>query len=265
VQLDLLTQVAQRYAPLILLAYMVCICIEISVDYLLKTKLYNFDDTLQNLMMFFVNRMTGGLGGAFMFSMLALAEHFSLWKFHGMAGWIATFLIVDFLFFVQHRVFHTDSILAPFHEIHHTSQHYNLTTTLRASIVLPWINPLFYFPAVIVGCDPLAVILCFSLIQVYQFFLHTQYVPSLGILEGFFNTPSAHRVHHGDLPSQYGSNLGGVLVIWDRIFGTYMPEPEQLTYGVRGVPMEKNFFVAQVKPFSNYFKRWMKQIERERT
>lgn len=209
--------------------------------------------------------MTGGLGGAFMFSMLALTEHFALWKLHGVGGWIATFIIVDFLFYVQHRCFHTDTILAPFHEIHHTSLHYNLTTTLRASVVLPWINPLFYFPAVLVGCEPLAVILCFSLIQVYQFFLHTQFVPSLGLLEGLINTPSAHRVHHGDKPAQYNSNLGGVFLIWDRFFRSYMAEPEKLRYGVSGVPMEKNFFIAQVKPFANYSKRLIRELEKKRS
>lgn len=257
--IDTLSQVAQKLAPLILLVYMIFICVEMGVDQLLKAKIYNFDDTLQNLIMFFVNRMTGGLGGAFMFSMLSFGEHFSLCKISGPFSWLITFLIVDLLFYIQHRIFHTDSIFAPFHEIHHTSQNYNLTTTLRASVFLPWINPIFYFPAVLIGCDPLAIILSFSLIQVYQFFLHTEFVPSLGMLEGFINTPSAHRVHHGREPAQYESNLGGVLLIWDRLFKSYMIEPAHLTYGIRGLAVENNFFIAQVRPFVTYTKRFIRR------
>lgn len=262
-QADTLSQYAKQLAPLILLIYMVFICVEISADYILKTKAYSFDDTLHNLIMFFVNRMTGGLGGAFMFSMLSLTEHFCLWKLSGPFAGLITFLLVDFLFYIQHRCFHTDSILAPFHEVHHTSRNYNLTTTLRASVFLPWINPLFYFPAVLLGCSPLVVIISFSLIQVYQFFLHTKFVPSLGNLEGLINTPSAHRVHHGCEPVQYESNLGGVFLVWDHIFKSYMKEPQVLSYGIKGVAVENNFFVAQVKPFVQYFLRRFKQAEGE--
>lgn len=262
-QVDMLSQIAQRLAPLILLTYMVFMCVEISLDYILKKKYYELNDTLHNLIMFFVNRMTGGLGGAFMFAMLSFCQH-SLWKFTGVTGWIATFLIVDFLFYVQHRCFHSDTIFAPFHEIHHTSQHYNLTTTLRASVLLPWLNPLFYFPAVLLGCDPLNVIVCFSLIQVYQFFLHTQFVPSFGALEGILNTPSSHRVHHGNERDQYESNLGGVLLIWDRLFGSYMAEPDSLSYGIKGLAVENNFFIAQVKPFVGFYKRRVKETQQRK-
>ncbi|MDR3613264.1 MAG: sterol desaturase family protein [Candidatus Obscuribacterales bacterium] len=260
---DTLSQCAQRLTPLILLVYMVFICVEMAADHFLKTKAYNFDDTLHNLIMFFVNRMTGGLGGAFMFSMLSLTAHFAPWKLHGPFAWIVTFLVVDMLFYIQHRCFHTDTIFAPFHEVHHSSQNYNLTTTLRASVFLPWLNPLFYFSAALIGCDPLAIIISFSLIQVYQFFLHTEFVPSLGLLEGIINTPSAHRVHHGHEQAQYESNLGGVLLLWDRIFKSYMAEPEHLLYGIKGVAVESNFFVAQLKPFVSFAARRLKQNQTE--
>ncbi|HEY9683492.1 MAG TPA: sterol desaturase family protein [Oculatellaceae cyanobacterium] len=257
---DALTLSAQRIAPLILLTYVACISLEIVIAKLLNRKLYDFDDTLHNLIMFFANRMMGGLGGAFMFTVLSTAAQFIPWKLTGLIGNAATFLIVDSLFYVQHRLFHTDSFLAPFHEIHHTSEHYNLTTTLRASVFLPFINPLFYAPAVILGCDPLAIIVAFSLIQVYQFFLHTQLVPTLGPLEGLVNTPSAHRVHHGSEQAHYESNLGGVFLIWDRLLDTYTSESVGLVFGIKGVKQENNFFVAQVKPFVVYVRRLMKQI-----
>lgn len=257
-----LSLVAQRVAPVILLTYMLFIGLEMTADYFMKTKVYDFDDTLHNLIMFFANRMTGGLGGAFMFSMLTFGERFALCKLSGPLKLVITFVLVDLLFYLQHRCFHTDTILAPFHEIHHTSKNYNVTTTLRASVFLPWINPIFYFPAVLLGCDALSIIITFSLIQVYQFFLHSQFVPPLRFLEGYLNTPSAHRVHHGEETTQYESNLGGVLLIWDRIFGTYLPEPQQLQYGIKGVKVENNFFVAQVKPFVSYTRRQVAKYNR---
>jgi sterol desaturase/sphingolipid hydroxylase (fatty acid hydroxylase superfamily) len=250
-----LTLCAQRLAPIILLTYMVCIGIEMTISSMRARRLYELEDTIHNLVMFFANRMMGGLGAAFMLAVLATAEHIVPWKIGGPFAAVVTFLIVDFLFYVQHRFFHSDNVFAPFHEVHHTSPQYNLTTTLRASVFLPWINPIFYLPAVLVGCDSVSVIVSFSLIQVYQFFLHTQLVGSIGLFEGILNTPSAHRVHHGRERSQYESNLGGVLLLWDRLFRTYARETELLVFGIRGVQAEGNYFVAQVKPFFTYFKR----------
>ena len=246
--------------PFVLLIFAVSICLEMLVAMLLNRKLYDFDDTLHNLVMFFANRMMGGLGGAFMFAMLAAAAQFVPWKLSGTVGGILTFLIVDLLYYLQHRVFHSDTIFAPFHEVHHTSEQYNLTTTLRASVFLPFVNPLFYAPAMLLGCDPPAVIVCFALIQIYQLFLHTQLVPPIALLEGIINTPSAHRVHHGNKRSQYESNLGGVLLVWDRLLGTYRRETDDLIFGMKGVKPEKNYFVAQVSPFVVYAKRILKRI-----
>lgn len=257
-QPDCLTLSAKTLVPTILLTYTLLICLEMLASKMMRKGLYDFDDTLHNLIMFFVNRMMGGLGGAFLFAILLSVEKLIPWKLNGLLGILTTFLIVDFLFYLQHRVFHTDSIFASFHEIHHTSEHYNFTTTLRASVFLPFINPLFYLPAVLLGADTLTVIISFSLIQVYQFFLHTQLIPKLGFLEGLVNTPDAHRIHHGNQQLQYESNLGGVLMIWDQIFCSYMSDSEKLVYGIKGIKPENNFFVAQISPFVRYLKRHFK-------
>jgi sterol desaturase/sphingolipid hydroxylase (fatty acid hydroxylase superfamily) len=259
-ELNAVNLAAQRLMPFILLTFVVSICLEMLVAKLWARKLYDFDDTLHNLVMFFANRMMGGLGGAFMLAMLLGAERFIPWKLSGVTEAVVTFLVVDFLYYLQHRLFHTDTLFSPFHEIHHTSEQYNLTTTLRASVFLPFINPLFYVPAVLFGCSAFGIIISFALIQVYQLFLHTQLVPSMGPLEGIINTPSAHRVHHGNKRSQYESNLGGVLVIWDRLFGTYLSEGRNLVYGIKGVKPEKNYFVAQVKPFVAFANRFIKRL-----
>lgn len=235
-------------APLILAVYLVCISLEMMADSILKRGWYKTDDTIANLVMFFINRLTGVAAGTFMLVLLGVAHHLSPLRIDGAPGAVITFLIVDFLFYVQHKCFHANDFLAAFHEVHHSSQHYNLTTTLRASFMLPLINPFFYLPAAVIGCDPLAIVLSFTFIQVYQFFLHTQSIPALGIFEGYLNTPSAHRVHHSQEREHYKSNLGGIFLVWDRIWDTYCPEPEVLKFGVKGVEHE-NFWVAQIRPF----------------
>lgn len=94
---------------------------------------------------------------------------------------------------------------------------------------------------------------------VNRFFLHTQLIPKLGFLEGLVNTPDAHRIHHGNKQIQFESNLGGVLMIWDQIFCSYMSDSEKLVYGIKGIKPENNFFVAQISPFVRYFKRHFKK------
>lgn len=245
-------------APLILLLYFVCISLEITADRLLHRSWYQLNDTISTLIMFFINRITGVAAGTFMLLLLSVVYPLAPFKLHGLSGAIFTFILVDFLFFVQHRCFHTNDFLAAFHEVHHSSPYFNFTTTLRASFLLPLINPVFYLPAVIIGCEPLTVVLSFTFVQVFQFFLHTQSVPSLGYLEGLLNTPSAHRVHHGVESSQYQSNLGGVLLVWDRMFNSYLPEQQTLRFGVKGIS-EENFWVAQIRPFVSMVTRWQNQ------
>lgn len=254
-EISILTAAAARWAPFILVAYFAAICLEMSIQGLLKKSLYDMDDTINNLITFFVNRMAGGIGGAFFFATLSYCSPFAFWHFSGMPGIILTFVLVDFLYYFQHWCFHSFAFLAPFHDVHHTSDKYNYSTALRACILLPFVNPIFYVPAVLIGAEPVTVIVCFTAIQVYQFFLHSELIPSLGIFEGFLNTASAHRVHHGNKPRQFTKNLGGVLMLWDKIFSTYTAENEKLKYGIKGMSVEHNFFVSQVQPFVHFAKR----------
>jgi sterol desaturase/sphingolipid hydroxylase (fatty acid hydroxylase superfamily) len=118
------------------------------------------------------------------------------------------------------------------HVNHHSSQHYNLSTALRQS----WTEHLtalpFYIPLVLLGFDPLMLFIVELLNLFYQYGVHTEAVNKLGWFEWVFSTPSHHRVHHGSNPKYIDKNHGGILIIWDRMFGSFQREEEPVTYGL---------------------------------
>lgn len=166
-----------------------------------------------------------------------------------MSGWTFAILLVlvDFLYWFKHYCEHRNRLLWTIHSVHHSSPEFNLSTALR----LPWIGPafmwIFYAPAVVIGFDPVFVLICSQLVLLYQFWIHAEYIPKLGTLEGIFNTPSNHRVHHGSNRPYLDKNFGGILIIWDRIFKTYAAETERVRYGLTtpintSNPFAINFF-----------------------
>lgn len=118
------------------------------------------------------------------------------------------------------------------HSVHHSSPRYDATTSLRVSFVDGYTSPWFQVPAVLVGFHPLLVFGCFGVIIAYQTWIHTETVGRLGWLDRVLNTPSNHRVHHSSLPEHLDKNYGGILIVWDRLFGTYAAETEPVTYGL---------------------------------
>uniref|UniRef100_A0A8D0H406 Alkylglycerol monooxygenase n=1 Tax=Sphenodon punctatus TaxID=8508 RepID=A0A8D0H406_SPHPU len=117
------------------------------------------------------------------------------------------------------------------HQAHHSSEDYNLTTALRQSVLQRYISWMFYLPmALFIPPSVYAVHLQFNLL--YQFWIHTEVINNLGPLELILNTPSHHRVHHGRNPYCIDKNYGGTLIIWDRIFGTFVAENDKVIYGL---------------------------------
>lgn len=119
------------------------------------------------------------------------------------------------------------------HVAHHSSETMNFSTAFRQSLMYPlagmWV---FWLPLVVLGFDPNWVVFVVLLNLGLQFFVHTQAIKSLGSLEYIFNTPSHHRVHHGRNPQYIDKNYAGVLIIWDKMFGTYAKEEETVEYGI---------------------------------
>jgi len=149
---------------------------------------------------------------------------------------VLCFVIDDFAYYVFHRSAHRVRWFWASHVIHHSSQHYNLSTALRQ----PWtsfvsLGFLFRLPLFFIGFPPALVFFCAALNLVYQFWIHTEVVKRLPWgLESVLNTPSHHRVHHGTNPRYLDRNYAGVFIVWDRWLGTFEPEhdDEPVRYGI---------------------------------
>jgi len=150
--------------------------------------------------------------------------------------WALAICIVaeDFCYYWFHRSAHRVRWFWASHVIHHSSQHYNLSTALRQT----WtgflsLSFIFRLPLFLIGFPVEMVLFCAGLNLVYQFFIHTEVVRRLPFgLEYWLNTPSHHRVHHGSNPQYLDRNYGGILIIWDRMFGTFAAETETPRYGI---------------------------------
>ena len=142
------------------------------------------------------------------------------------------FFADDLAYYVFHRVSHESRVFWASHVVHHSSQHYNLSTALRQTWVPMTYLP-FWLPLPLLGFEPWMVLLAQSWSLIYQFGLHTERIGKLPrTLEAVLNTPSHHRVHHGANEQYLDRNYGGILVIWDRLFGSFEPEGERVRYGL---------------------------------
>ncbi|MDF4947071.1 sterol desaturase family protein [Vibrio parahaemolyticus] len=170
-----------------------------------------------------------------------LIAHFYLWIFDwrlfdiemSVSTFLLLMLLQDFFYYWFHRASHRIRWMWAAHVVHHSSERMNFSTAFRQSLMYPLAGMwLFWLPLVIIGFDPKWVVFVVLLNLGLQFFVHTQLIRSLGPLEWVFNTPSHHRVHHGINRQYIDKNYAGVLIIWDRMFGTFEPEIETVRYGI---------------------------------
>jgi sterol desaturase/sphingolipid hydroxylase (fatty acid hydroxylase superfamily) len=149
----------------------------------------------------------------------------------------ALFLAADFVFYFLHRLMHKSRFAWCSHVTHHSSPRFNLSTALRQNFLfdLSGLAILWCLPLALIGFDKMSVVVAIELNLFYQFFIHTEVIGRLPAwCEAIFNTPSHHRVHHGSVPDQMERNFGGVLIVWDRLFGTFVDERDAgaISYGV---------------------------------
>lgn len=138
--------------------------------------------------------------------------------------WVLLFFADDFTYYWYHRLAHRVRLLWSEHVNHHSSEHYNLSTALRQSTLGPVFTFVYWLPLAWLGFHPAAIAVQFGLNLLYQFWIHTETVGQLGWFEKIFNTPSHHRVHHGSNGIYLDRNYAGILILWDRLFGTFQPE-----------------------------------------
>ncbi|MBY8863021.1 sterol desaturase family protein [Nocardia sp. CA2R105] len=171
------------------------------------------------------------------FSILGAAVALTPWHLnpHEWWVWALGLVVTDFCYYWAHRADHRIRLLWAGHSVHHSSQQFNLTTAVR----LPWLIPgtfirsAAWIPAALIGLPLWMIFLLQSIGLLYQFPIHTQRIGKLPApIEYIFNTPSHHRVHHGSNNPYLDKNYAGILIIWDRMFGSYAEELEPVRYGL---------------------------------
>ena len=218
-------------------AFILLVLAEMVVARLRNRRRYCPKDTLTSLTLGFGSSIAGLLAGGLIFGMAVWVHQFRLveigWVWW---AWIACFVLDDLAYYVFHRAAHRVRWFWASHVIHHSSQHYNLSTALRQT----WtgffsLSFLFRLPLFLIGFPPVMVFFCAGINLIYQFWIHTEVVGRMPAwFEAVMNTPSHHRVHHAVNPRYLDRNYAGVFIVWDRMFGTYERErdDDRPRYGI---------------------------------
>ena len=206
--------------------------------------------------------LTMGLGALVfltLFKLVSLVLFVFLWvhvaPFHIPANtwwsWVVLTLVVDFSWYCNHRFSHRVRIGWAAHQAHHSSEYFNFGTALRQKWN-PWSEFIFWLPLPLLGFEPWAIYVVFGANLVYQFFTHTERIGKLSRpIEFVFNTPSHHRVHHASDALYLDKNYGGILIVWDRMFGTFQKELHTPTYGLTKPVNTYNLFTLQYGEYIN--------------
>ncbi|GAB5475951.1 MAG: sterol desaturase family protein [Maribacter sp.] len=230
----------ETYAKALLYAipfFILLLAVEMLYGYFVKDQKYRVMDTVSSISSGFTNILKDSLGlGLILVTYPYLVEHLALMELKATwLVWLVAFLVIDFAGYWNHRLSHKVNFFWNQHVIHHSSEEFNLACALRQSISnLIGYFPLLLIPAALVGV-PNKVIAILAPIHLFaQFWYHTQHIGKMGWLEYVIITPSQHRVHHAINPEYIDKNLGQILCVWDRWFGTFQEEQDDIPpqYGV---------------------------------
>jgi sterol desaturase/sphingolipid hydroxylase (fatty acid hydroxylase superfamily) len=226
------------------------IALEIAVGRRQGRRLHEWRDSLASI--------AAGAGslviGAF-WKVVLVVVYFQLYEWapvrlgNGPWVWAAALVADDFAYYWFHRVHHEVRFFWAAHVTHHSSRRYNLATALRQSWT-PMTSLPFYAPLALLGFDPVMLATVHGINLLYQFWIHTETIGTLGAFERVMNTPSHHRVHHASNVQYLDRNYAGILIVWDRLFGTFEPEVEAPVYG-----LTKN--IETYDPFRIAFHEWV--------
>ena len=212
------------------------IFVEILISNWQQKNYYQTQDTLCT-----IGLLAGNIIVAFSIKGLILALHFYLYQYKifelsGMLPlwlfWIMTFVVIDLVFYIYHRMSHRIRFLWAIHLSHHSSEEMNFAVSFRQA----WFGPIskipFFMVLPLLGFDPTIIAAAGVISTLWGIVGHTQIIGKLGFIEWVFNTPSHHRVHHGSNKQYIDKNYGNLLIIWDRMFGTFEPEEEPVKFGL---------------------------------
>lgn len=218
-------------------AFIILVLIEMLVARRFDPSRYEPKDTLTSLLLGTGSTVAGALTGSAVIALSVWLYQFRLFDIgYVWWAWILVFLLDDLAYYVFHRAAHRVRWFWASHVIHHTSQHYNLSTALRQT----WtgffsLSFAFSLPIILLGFPVEMLIFASGVNLVYQFWIHTEAIGRMPRwFEAIFNTPSHHRVHHATNPRYLDKNYAGMLIIWDKMFGTFVPErdDDRPRYGI---------------------------------
>ncbi len=217
--------------------FLLIIAIELFASRSSKRKIYSWQESLTSLGIFLIHHLTQVLLVSIPTGLLFFAWQYRLFTVPLNRWWsiLLLFISIEFCYYWYHRSAHQVRWLWATHAVHHSSTYFNLSAAYRLGWT-GWLsgNTIFFMPLAWLGFHPVSIAVGLSLNLVYQFWIHTELIPKLGILEWIFNTPAHHCVHHASNPEYIDRNYGGVLIIFDRLFGTFtLGKPDRsITYGL---------------------------------
>ena len=229
-----------NFPPIIIYAipfFVFAMLLEFFVASAKNIKSYTAKDAFSSIAMGLGNVFIGFVSKLFVFAALYFVYEnlriftipISWWSF------MILFFLDDFSYYWFHRTSHENRFFWASHVVHHSSKHYNLSTALRQTWTGSFYSFIFWLWLPLIGFHPGMIIFQMSISLLYQFWIHTELIQKMPKwIELFFNTPSHHRVHHGSNPIYLDKNHAGILIIWDKLFGTFQPElkSEKVQYGL---------------------------------
>ena len=229
-----------NFPPIIVYAipfFLLAMLLEFFVASAKNIKVYSTKDAFSSIAMGLGNVFIGFVSKLFVFAALYYVyENFRIFTVP-ITWWSFIILIFldDFSYYWFHRTSHENRFFWASHVVHHSSKHYNLSTALRQTWTGGFYSFIFWLWLPLIGFHPGMIIFQMSISLLYQFWIHTELIQKMPKwVEFFFNTPSHHRVHHGSNPIYLDRNHAGILIIWDKLFGTFQPEleSEKVKYGL---------------------------------
>ena len=265
---------SQDSSPLITYAipfFMLLVGIEFVYGLIKKENNYRINDALASMSLGLISRFVPLLGLGFQYVVYTyVAEEFNLSLLNSTETWVwvTAFFMYDLCYYWMHRLHHEIKVFWATHVVHHHGEEFNLSTAMRQTstgFLWKWI---FFLPMFLVGIPPNVFVTVAGINLIYQFWVHTEHIGKLGVLEYIFITPSNHRIHHAQNDDYLDANYGGVFIIWDRIFGTYIDERDDLkpVYGTVKPLKTFNPLWANIEVFyqmildSYHTKKWKDKI-----
>ena len=230
----------------------------VEVYYSIKSnkKLYDAQDTWTSILLGLFGFITRFFTKALNLAIWYWFYSFSLFKIESSVwSFLVLFVLHEFIYYWYHRFSHESRFMWATHVNHHSSTKFNLSVAARTPFLNFGYLIIFWIPLVLIGFNPIDVLIVQMVSLYLSFIQHTTLIPKLGFLEKFLSTPSHHRVHHASNPQYINKNYGSVLIIFDKIFGTFTPEEATPIYGITKNPKNRSTLNMIFHGWISYFKK----------